>query len=376
MTLAAYFRDFMQNKIFKPTSSTPVIDEPDEHLKIYIVGDLDGRLSLIIKMFIEEKLIEIDQESDGTIDFKWIAEPNVYVVQCGDQIDASRVDGNSNMMYEVDLSVPLFFEYMRHISKNKVLSILGNHEVMNMASNFQFVADKDKKDINKRIQMLTFNGLIGRVFRNRHFALTINDMVFTHGCLRLDDVQKMRPGITDLNELCLTINSEFHKLTQADFKDLHKFEDTDFYKAYLHDEYGSSSIVWGRNTPQNMTKTNVQMREKRLTQDPRKNIYVRGHDKVEFPSMISRRMEGYMKVPKISTQLAPTQSYNIMSNAYSLDKHANMPYSIIETKSNRKSIIAKNTFSSSRRRNNLIYSAIHQFNRLLEVSPPTRRPPA
>lgn len=111
--------------------------------RIIAIGDIHGDLELARRSFRLAKLI--DNEDN------WIAQPaSTIVVQVGDQIDSCRpIPGvhqchvkKSNDKAE-DINVMEFFNRM-HLLASKVggacYSLLGNHEIMNVQGNFNYVS--------------------------------------------------------------------------------------------------------------------------------------------------------------------------------------------------------------------------------------------
>lgn len=106
----------------------------DAKTTVHVLGDLEGNIQLLYNFLFDNKLIKYDEENG----FVWQAPPNVYVVQLGDQVDR-----NIHPRYDTDLAVPVFCEFLSSISDNHFISILGNHEHMNMTSDFHDVSGDD-----------------------------------------------------------------------------------------------------------------------------------------------------------------------------------------------------------------------------------------
>ena len=264
-TIKGYFEGFVTG-VATGRVESPVVKVEGAH-RIYIIGDLDGRLMSVVKMFLQRGLIRVDAD----LCFQWIAPPNVYVVQCGDQIDSARINKSR---VELDVSVLLFFEYMRHLSNDRVVSILGNHEIMNATGNFDYVGDSDRAllDAGQRRKIFEFEGVCGRALRNRFLAMTINDVVFSHGCIDLGK----NVGAERIDDLCKSLHQQFGKLTS-----FHGLQSTDFYKTYLNASK-RTTVTWCRDEG---GKDRRDSRVLRLVQDVEKHIYVRGHDKSPSPTL-------------------------------------------------------------------------------------------
>ena len=97
--------------------------------RIIAIGDIHGDIKKLKYLFIKAKLIKKSTKGN----WAWIGE-DTYVVQVGDQIDFGgrgvSVKDNSN-----ELEVLLFLDLMDKKArkyKGRVISLLGNHELMNV----------------------------------------------------------------------------------------------------------------------------------------------------------------------------------------------------------------------------------------------------
>ena len=300
MTLGKYFAGFMSSSQ-KPVNPVIHIQYP---YKIYVIGDLDGRILPVIKMFVQEGLVEI---SHSTLEFRWIAPPNVYIVQCGDQIDSARLD-RSNL--ELDVSVILFFEYMRHLSDNRVHSIIGNHEIMNVIGDMRYVGESDflRLDLKRRERIFGFDGICGRAIRMRSFAMTIDDIVFSHGCL----------WSSDIDEFCMAFHKDFQNV-----KTFVGFEHGDFYKRRL-DPAKRTTVTWCRDDFGEPLET-----RKRITQDNTKRIYLRGHDKTLKLQMYSMKKSTFTDISTNSQVIDYIDYIDVMADAFDVNTNE-LPFGIIK----------------------------------------------
>ena len=115
--------------------------------RIIAIGDIHGDYKLAIRSFKLANLIDDD--------FKWIANPpETIVVQVGDQIDSCRpIAGTNDCKNNLtdgdaaeDLKVMKFFDYIDKKARERggmVISLLGNHELMNSEGNFTYVSYKN-----------------------------------------------------------------------------------------------------------------------------------------------------------------------------------------------------------------------------------------
>ena len=133
------------NDEFIPTILPPV-------KRLIAIGDIHGDISLAIKSFKLANLIDDN--------LNWIADPpDTVVVQVGDQIDScrpipgvydckkKRQDGDVGD----DINVLNFFNIMHERASHAggaVYSLLGNHELMNAESKFQYVSYENYYNFN------------------------------------------------------------------------------------------------------------------------------------------------------------------------------------------------------------------------------------
>jgi hypothetical protein len=121
--------------------------------RVVAIGDIHGNLRDTIKIFLTAKLI--DKKGN------WIAKPsNTIVIQVGDQLDSCRpsnkqkcgLNDETTKKLKGDLAV---FKFFYKVNKNaekkggKVISLLGNHEIMNVIGDFRYISKNDIEYINK-----------------------------------------------------------------------------------------------------------------------------------------------------------------------------------------------------------------------------------
>ncbi len=181
---------------------------------MHVIGDLEGRLHVLYNILVNKLgvLVERGTETVGRCQskcFEWVGGPDVYVVQCGDQLDAA---GNRNStprhekIYNYDIETLMFTDYLQEISKGKFINIIGNHEWFNMQHEFIGVHKENSLAVSDDERMKLFNfrtGLLAHIIRRRCFICRINNALFSHGGLcaealkyRPDDGNKLPPGET------------------------------------------------------------------------------------------------------------------------------------------------------------------------------------
>lgn len=169
--------------------------------RIIVIGDIHGDYQLTINIFKMIKLIDDN--------FKWIAEPqDTVVVQVGDQIDRCRVNCSDPLSTiddeNSDIKILIFFTKI-HIAAAKygggVYSLLGNHEMMNVQGNFDYVSYKglhENGGRKERYQKFKQGGPISRFMAcTRQTAIIIGEFLFVHAGLVPELIKKYK--ITNSN---------------------------------------------------------------------------------------------------------------------------------------------------------------------------------
>jgi len=185
-----------------------------EGAKLVAIGDLHGDLCVTIKTLKLARVIPLSTPNcpENLNDIDWIG-GNTHVVQVGDQIDRCRPNswyreiGNDNNTYQDEgsgIKIMTFLDnlHLKALKKGGALiSILGNHEIMNCVGDFRYVSPKEfeecgeyfcaKKTQHKRIfpygykeRKLAFcpGGIIAKRFASmRKSIVQVGDWVFVHG---------------------------------------------------------------------------------------------------------------------------------------------------------------------------------------------------
>jgi hypothetical protein len=131
--------------------------------RIVVIGDIHGDFEVAIKCLILAKCIEyIEPPVHKSVDvmdaffntLRWIG-GDTYIVQLGDQIDRVRPqrwdknDLSRDAAYEDEGSTLEIFYLFHHLDKlarthqGRVLSIIGNHEIMNVDGDFRYVSTEE-----------------------------------------------------------------------------------------------------------------------------------------------------------------------------------------------------------------------------------------
>lgn len=228
------------NEICKNFPELPNILPPVS--RIIVFGDVHGDMNVVIKSLKIAKLIKEDYIYDKNNLPKWIGGSTV-VVQLGDQIDSCRFDTttlqpckfirNSNDQAN-DINILELFTYLHNEAQNyggAVYSILGNHELMNVKGNMDYVSheninefsDYENDNIDYALAKRKKKFSPGNKWANflgctRKVAIQIGSNLFTHAGI----VNKLakKYNIDDINVIMsnyLWNNFKELKITERDF---------------------------------------------------------------------------------------------------------------------------------------------------------------
>lgn len=149
--------------------------------RIVVIGDIHGDLARLLQILYAAQVINQNMQ--------WIAEPkNTMVVQLGDQVDSiSRAPTQSPDWEKVaDVEVLQLMDQLDTIARphgGRVISLLGNHEWMNVMGDFSYVSEFSKNAIMMRQQKFAPNGQYSTLLSKRHMVVKIGDILFCHGGL-------------------------------------------------------------------------------------------------------------------------------------------------------------------------------------------------
>jgi len=203
---------------------TALPDTLSKRSRIIAIGDVHGDLPLTVKNLLIAKVIKLTKKSKNTLEvkyeddsveyYKWIGEDTV-VVQVGDQIDRCRPTGFKSCVVDKEATIDdehsdikildLFTELnkLAILDKGMVISLLGNHELMNYQGNINYVSYKgvhnkdfegenQNKEYRKEDGSTFTNGIEGRKFAfkerintklacTRQSAVIVGSFIFVHG---------------------------------------------------------------------------------------------------------------------------------------------------------------------------------------------------
>jgi hypothetical protein len=197
--------------------------------RLIVFGDIHGDYKLLIHLLQLGKLIKIEKKDK----IKWIGN-DTYVVQVGDQIDRCRPLPNmicSSQYTTIDdeASDVKIMKLCNDLHKQaikvggKFISLLGNHEIMNVLGAFPYVSHLGLKEFDdyidpKKPELKFESGEEGR----RHAFASGNEIGTMLGCSRLSSVIVgsnlfVHAGIVDglINEISLTSIDDFEIINIA-----------------------------------------------------------------------------------------------------------------------------------------------------------------
>lgn len=204
-----------------------------DYKRIVVIGDIHGDIKRFKNILIDASVINSDLE--------WIADPpETIIVQIGDQIDSlNRVPHIEEWEVIPDINMLYLTNSLNKIANTKggkVISLVGNHELMNVMGNFSYVSDKS--NFHNRIDYFKPEGTLSEILANMKIVVKINDLIFCHAGLRkkhLDLLDKLNINIPELNRIWNNFILD-KDLSSDDIKILNRI--------IIHDD----GILWTRNS--------------------------------------------------------------------------------------------------------------------------------
>lgn len=147
--------------------------------RILVIGDVHGDIQRFLQCLYAARVLNAN--------FEWIAEPkDTIVVQLGDQVDSLSRGGASTWEQLCDVEMIHLTDRLDRIARlhgGRVLSLLGNHELMNVAGEFAYVSEhsRQKIPIEHRRKMFQPGGSLAQILAKRSIVVKIGKSVFCHG---------------------------------------------------------------------------------------------------------------------------------------------------------------------------------------------------
>jgi len=183
--------------------------------RVIAIGDVHGDFDYLIHLLKIARVIDNKN--------KWVG-GKTYVVQLGDQIDSCRMNYNScdnpkttpNDKAE-DIKIIKYLDNLNIEAREHdgaVISLLGNHEIMNIIGNMTYVSYKNiaqSNGLQNRVKNFSKDGEIGRKLICTHpSAVIIGTNLFVHAGILLS-ITKSIPKFKHI--LNITMNAEIENLT-------------------------------------------------------------------------------------------------------------------------------------------------------------------
>ncbi|RKP08961.1 Metallo-dependent phosphatase-like protein, partial [Thamnocephalis sphaerospora] len=136
--------------------------------RIVAIGDLHGDIKSALRV--------LQMAGVANRKGKWIGGDNTILVQTGDLIDRGP---DTNRMLEL---LPDLVKSANKVG-GRVIQILGNHEVMNLAGNLRYVRESEKEFSSELDRAKAFDllGRFGKRLSNLPVVYRVGDTVFAHG---------------------------------------------------------------------------------------------------------------------------------------------------------------------------------------------------
>jgi hypothetical protein len=167
--------------------------------RLIVIGDLHGDLQRLTQCFYQARLINND--------FQWIAEPrNTWVIQLGDQVDSEARAQTKQWETMPDISVVQFMVEMDALAKphgGRVISLIGNHEIMNVMGDFSYASSKSIHDMGgaaARAHKFRPGGPIASILSRRPVVVRIGELLFCHAGLLPIHLHLAQGSIAQINE--------------------------------------------------------------------------------------------------------------------------------------------------------------------------------
>jgi len=167
--------------------------------RLIVIGDLHGDIKRLKDILVNASIINNRLE--------WIADPpRTIVVQVGDQVDSLNRNPDADNWEKLnDICLLHFTHSLDLIARAKggmFISMIGNHELMNIMGNFSYVSQKSMVD--NRIDMFKPKGNLSTLLAHRPLVLKIGNLFFCHAGITKDHLEilnKHQKPLSYLNDI-------------------------------------------------------------------------------------------------------------------------------------------------------------------------------
>ncbi|OII77116.1 serine threonine protein phosphatase [Cryptosporidium andersoni] len=138
--------------------------------RVVALGDVHGDFNSVFTILYLSGIIDTN--------LNWIAN-NTLLIQMGDVVDRGH---HGLRIYK------LFYNLsFKALEKNsRLIQLLGNHEIMNLCGQLQYVTDEDFDSYGGKMMRQyewSKHGFIGKYLRNLNIAIKVNDTIYVHAGL-------------------------------------------------------------------------------------------------------------------------------------------------------------------------------------------------
>ena len=167
--------------------------------RLLVIGDLHGDIKRLKDILVNASIINNRLE--------WIADPpRTIVVQVGDQVDSLNRNPDADNWEKLnDICLLHFTHSLDLIARAKggmFISMIGNHELMNIMGNFSYVSQKSMVD--NRIDLFKPKGNLSTLLAHRPLVLKIGNLFFCHAGITKDHLEilnKHQKPVSYLNDV-------------------------------------------------------------------------------------------------------------------------------------------------------------------------------
>ena len=207
------------------------INELSSHKRIIVIGDIHGDIRRFKNILIDANIINNDLE--------WIANPpETIILQLGDQIDSLNRLTTENWEVLKDYEMIYFTEQLNMIARSKggyCISLIGNHELMNIIGDFSYVSQNSSSDLRKNL--FKPKGSLALILAKRPLIFKIVDLLFCHAKLDITHLNILKK----YNKNLMYINTIWKNYLENEKINI---EDKEIIDGVI---IGSNGILWNRN---------------------------------------------------------------------------------------------------------------------------------
>ena len=215
------------------------INELFSHKRIIVIGDIHGDIRRFKNILIDAKIINNDLE--------WIANPpETIILQLGDQIDSLNRLTTENWEVLKDYEMIYFTEQLNMIARSKggyCISLIGNHELMNIIGDFSYVSENSSSDLRKNL--FKPKGSLALILAKRPLVFKIGDLLFCHAKLDIHHLNILKKYNKDI----MYINTIWKNYLENEKINI---DDKEIIDNII---IGTGGILWNRNN-NNKDETN------------------------------------------------------------------------------------------------------------------------